>query len=192
MDDATGGWGHINVDQIVQSDKGITVPLMLSDVSRDLLIQKPCLNFPVKDGAPMRRLRVFVDGKEARAFDIELAEDKPDWWAFLDATPFQGKTVTLKVDKLPDTSIGFSSIDQSDDIKNASELYHEARRPQFHFTSRRGWINDPNGLVEYHDEYHLFYQHNPYGWKWGNMHWGHAVSQDLVHWKALPEAPLSR
>src|SRR6185312_9067333 len=156
--------------------------------ARAIDVAKPYLNFPVKNGAPMRRVSVQVNGKTVRAFDIELADGPPDWWAFLDATPFLGKTVMINVDKLPANSAGLSSIDQTEDVKNTGDLYHESLRPQFHFTSRCGWLNDPNGLVFYQGEYHLFYQHNPYGWNWGNMHWGHAVSKDLVHWKELPVA----
>ena len=79
----------------------------------------------------------------------------------------------------------FQTFDSYSEIK-----YDESLRPQFHFSSKKNWINDPNGMVYYKGEYHLFFQHNPKAIHWGNMTWGHAVSKDMVHWEQLQHAIL--
>ena len=61
-------------------------------------------------------------------------------------------------------------------------------KPTYHFMPDKNWMNDPNGTIQYKGDYHLFYQHNPFGYKWDHMHWGHAKSKDLVHWEHLPIA----
>ncbi|HID56104.1 TPA: DUF4980 domain-containing protein [Candidatus Poribacteria bacterium] len=158
----------------------------------ELRLERRYLNLPVRNDALKRRMRLIIDGETVREFEIELAEDEPDFWVFLDISAFKGKKPILEADGLEENTILFEMIHQDDVIMDAEDLYGEKYRPQFHFSSRRGWNNDPNGLVYYKGEYHLFYQHNPYGWKWGNIHWGHAVSGDLIHWEELPIALYPR
>ncbi|MBS0266670.1 MAG: 2,6-beta-D-fructofuranosidase, partial [Planctomycetes bacterium] len=184
VDDRKGGWGHINVDQILQSDR----PQGYESARRELPINQSYLHLPVKTGARKVRLKLNVAGQTVREFDIELAEAEPDFQAFCDVTAFRGQTLTIEADRLPLGSRALDGLRQADDVPAVSGLYSEPARPQFHFTSRRGWLNDPNGLVYAGGQWHLFYQHNPFGWGWGNMHWGHAVSPDLFHWRELPIA----
>ena len=158
-------------------------PATLADPQREFVIRNQYLNLPIQNGAPKRKVTVLVDGQEAVKLDIELAGGAADWWAPMDVRSWRGNKVVLLVDQLPADSAALKNIEPSDEIKDAEHLYHEPLRPQFHFSPRRGWNNDPNGLVFYRGEYHLFFQHNPYGWGWGNMHWGHATSRDLVHWR---------
>ena len=73
------------------------------------------------------------------------------------------------------------------DKERLKELYR-SHRPVFHFTSKTGWINDPNGLILYGGYYHLFYQHYPYGVTHGDMHWGHARTKDFMEWEEIGRA----
>ncbi len=182
-DQQTGTWGHINADHFVQSDQPY-----VSEKTRAIEVRQRYLNLPVKNGAPKKWIRLLQGGEILREFEMELAPAEPDFWVFLDLAPFAGKTLTLWTDEIEHDNKGFEAIEQSDTIRGSETMYREQYRPQFHFSSKRGWNNDPNGLVYYKGEYHLFYQHNPYGWNWGNMTWGHAVSKDLVHWEELGDA----
>ena len=196
VDAATGGWGHINVDQIVQTDRRL--PQMLQDLSWNSFVTSRYLILPVKNGAQMRHMKLFTltssgNGNATldREFDIELAPvaADADYRVWIDMEGYQGTEIRLIVDQIREDQLGgFESIMLSDTLPDANTLYHEADRPQFHLTSRRGWNNDPNGMVYYQGKYHLFWQHNPFGWNWGNMHWGHAVSTDMLHWEELGDA----
>ncbi|WP_288882818.1 glycoside hydrolase family 32 protein [Pedobacter panaciterrae] len=160
-----------------------SISIFAADIS--IKITKKYLNLPISQRQD-RGIMIFeIAGKQERSFKIRLATGEPEYWVFSDVSAYKGKTIKISYDG---DATGLSKIYQDDKIAGQDSLYHEKNRPQFHFTTRRGWVNDPNGLIYYEGEYHLFYQHNPYEREWENMSWGHAVSKDLVHWEELAVA----
>lgn len=184
IDAHSGGWGHLNIDHIVQGEHARgAVP-----ASRTFTAAKRYLYLPVATGAKQRRLKLMLGDRPVREMDVELALDgKVSLTAAVDLSRWQGEELTLELGKI-DQGKPLPDLVQSDELPGADTIYQEKFRPLFHFTSKIGWLNDPNGLVYDDGEWHLYYQHNPYGWNWGNMHWGHAVSTNLFHWKEIGDA----
>ncbi len=144
-----------------------------------IVITKKYLAIPVCYGAEQVNVKFKSQGKLVFDLNICLDPNQTDAVYYVDFGRFKG--MTFHVEGLPEGMADFSQTDQADD----TGIYREEARPRVHFTAKKGWINDPNGCIKLGDTYHLYFQHNPVGRKWGNMHWGHAVSKDLLHWKEL-------
>ncbi|MDX1636397.1 MAG: glycoside hydrolase family 32 protein [Balneolaceae bacterium] len=175
----------------------MTLPVLAQQTTRQIRVESAdrFLNIPVQGWSSdvegnQQMMRIIHDGEVLDEFSLTLADGDPDWWAFFSVEPYRGETITVELDT-PAAGTGLDQVYADSVYPGHDGIYNERYRQQVHFSSRRGWNNDPNGLIWYNGEWHLFYQHNPYGWSWGNMHWGHAVSTDLVHWKELPDALYS-
>lgn len=179
VDNAKGSWGHILADNIYQSNR---------DESN--IIYNYCINYkanakyvliPVQDDAAESSLMLKVTNEnEYKVINIRLADKRVDYYVPIDISKYRDKDIALNFTYINKESLVYNNITFSDTYEYE---YNEPYRPVYHFSPDFGWTNDPNGMVYYDGEYHLFFQYNPYGTKWGNMHWGHAVSEDLVNWR---------
>ena len=150
------------------------------------------LLLPVEEVIPDVRVSMIVNNKEVNVADVRLAVNRVDYFVPLDLSDYAGKNILLKFKlgsndpirgKLSAVCCKEMKLSDTFDTGNREKF-----RPTYHFSPLYGWMNDPNGMVYKDGEYHLFYQHNPYGSKWGNMHWGHAISKDLINWEHRPDA----
>ena len=151
---------------------------------------------PIQESAPEGKVQVIVSGMLQMEQNVRMAREQVDYYVALDLQPYQGKNaLRVCVQNVPTGSVCFKKLVQNDDADFA--LIDERFRPLYHHTPKRGWMNDPNGMFYMPSSpsgndgqagacdgvWNLFYQYNPYGSMWGNMHWGHSTSTDLVHWK---------
>lgn len=140
----------------------------------EFLCENKYIVFPASHHAAKKRVRFYIEDKLIYDLLIPLDEESPEYEFPLNVERFMGKKLRLEWDDKQDHPLHFS--DARDD------WYDGLYRPCAHFTARRGWLNDPNGLIKVDNTYFMFYQHNPVDCEWENMHWGCAVSEDLVHW----------
>jgi len=195
-------WGHINVDQIEMTNEA-SVPEWANEskiqpktLTRTLLIDADFLQLPLIQPAKpkeagLERLDLKIDGEIRRFLHVDLAAEgvTPDIIYSYDVREFRGREVTLRFKSRDAKALEKLELNNQEVID--PEAYSGPHRPQFHFSPRMGWMNDINGPYYQDGLYHMFYQANPTttGHSSGfDMHWGHSVSKDLVHWEEWPIA----
>lgn len=167
-----------------------TVTAQNMDVSRSgdttivkITNPKKYLILPIEESRDESHVLLSTGSPADTWMDVRLADKKTDY-----CVPFalgNGNSATVKILNIAPDALALKSLQMSDTWNVENTDYY---RPIYHHTPSYGWMNDANGMVYKDGEYHLYFQYNPYGSKWGNMHWGHAVSTDLMHWKELQPA----
>lgn len=142
---------------------------------------KKFLLLPVQDDAPEGKVNIVVnnEGQLAQSMNIRLARERVDSYVPLDLSAYVNQKVSIDIAGMPSSSLCWKELKMSDSFDMTNK---EKFRPVYHHTPAYGWMNDPNGMFYKDGVYHLYFQWNPYGSVWANMHWGHSTSTDLMHW----------
>ena len=143
---------------------------------------KKYLLLPIQENAPEAKLNILANNGNIyqTGLNVRLARENVEYYVPFDLSDYEGRDVTIEIQGMPQNSICWSNIKFSDTFDTTNT---EKFRPSYHHTPAYGWMNDPNGMFYKDGVYHLYFQYNPYGSMWGNMHWGHSTSTDLVNWK---------
>ena len=176
MATATAATNTVQAQKMNIEHHGDTTVISVQNPTKYLLL-------PIQEEQGEAQVLLSTGSKDDTWMDVRLAQNGADYYV-----PFalgNGKTATVKILGLKKDALAINLMRLSDTFDTTNTDYY---RPSYHFTPLYGWMNDPNGMVYKDGEYHLYFQYNPYGSKWGNMHWGHAVSRDLIHWEHLDPA----
>ncbi|HHV11530.1 MAG TPA: glycoside hydrolase family 32 protein [Clostridiales bacterium] len=155
-------------------------------------LEKSVILFPVSQDGKMINVRILAAGVTVSEQTLRISK-KAEMNAVFLIEDHKGEKIELEVFdgqetiEFPDI-VSYVKLSDGPEGENNTNILSEYIRPGIHYTCRKGYMNDPNGLLCYKDTYHMFYQWNPYGVTPGNTHWGHCISRDLVHWEELPPA----
>ena len=177
------------VDELLMRKPTRTGPDKLTTLEREIALDGDYLRVPVTADAPQTFLELVVDGRRVRWCDCTLACGRPvDFYGSIDVKAWKGKKALIRFRNVRRPVKSEDGVTCADAVWYPQDLRQEPLRSQLRFSPPLGWMNDPNGLSYRDGEWHLFYQTCPLMICWGTMHWGHAVSKDLLQWTDLPVA----
>lgn len=172
----------LGMTSVVQADSSWTIRHLVCEqniVSLD--VTEDYLLLPIQDDAPEGKICVVKDNEQkGTLMNVRLACERVDSYVPFVLSAYKGQHISIEIQGVPETALCWKELKLSGSFDMANK---ESFRPVYHHTPAYGWMNDPNGMFYKDGVYHLYFQYNPYGSVWGNMHWGHSTSTDLMHWK---------
>lgn len=171
----------LGMTSVVQADSSWTIRHLVCEqniVSLD--VTEDYLLLPIQDDAPEGKICVVKDNEQkGTLMNVRLARKRVDSYVPFALSAYKGQHISIEIQGVPETALCWKELKLSGSFDMANK---ESFRPVYHHTPAYGWMNDPNGMFYKDGVYHLYFQYNPYGSVWGNMHWGHSTSTDLMHW----------
>ena len=172
----------LGMTSVVQADSSWTIRHLVCEqniVSLD--VTEDYLLLPIQDDAPEGKICIVKDNEQkGTLMNVRLARERVDSYVPFALSAYKGQHISIEIQGVPETALCWKELKLPGSFDMANK---ESFRPVYHHTPAYGWMNDPNGMFYKDGLYHLYFQYNPYGSVWGNMHWGHSTSTDLMHWK---------